>query len=229
MKLDLNFTALTKLKDWWVQVQNNFRTIETECTATRTLAENACTPEQAQEYLAELVGSNAEYMAAITAFKDLYESSGNSTEALETLFGERVSLTEYNTHKNNTEIHHTHVNKAILDEITTDKVEKWDSKSEVVFGTYTGDGSTSRFINLGFTPVAVEVYTDTGRQGGASGGLNNCYYGGLALNGYPCRDVIEVVENGFNVFHDSKNSRLSNNQGTVYYFKAYKNGTIQEV
>lgn len=139
------------------------------------------------------------------------------------------SIGEYNTHKNNTEIHHTHANKAILDEITTDKVEKWDSKSEVVFGTYTGDGSTSRFINLGFTPVAVEVYTDTGKQAGATGGLNNNYYGGLALNGYPCRDVIEVVENGFNVFYDSKNSSLSNNQGTVYYFKAYKNGTIQEV
>lgn len=228
MKLDLNFTALTKLKDWWVQVQNNFRTIETECTATRTLAENACTPEQAQEYLAELVGSNAEYMAAITAFKDLYESSGNSTEALETLFGERVSLTEYNTHKNNTEIHHTHVNKAILDEITTDKVEKWDSKSEVVFGTYTGDGSTSRFINLGFTPVAVEVYTHNGKQGGASGGLNNCYFGGLALNGHPCYQIIEVVENGFNIGVVDSDYK-SNQQGLVYYFKAYKNGTIQEV
>ena len=227
MKLDLNFTALTKLKDWWVQVQNNFRTIETECTATRTLAENACTPEQAQEYLAELVGSNAEYMAAITAFKDLYESSGSSTEALETLFGERVSLTEYNPHKNNTEIHHTHANKAILDGITTDQIEKWDSKSDVVFGTYTGDGSASRFINLGFTPVAVEVYTYQGKQAGASGGMNNEYYGGLALNGHPCYKIIEVVENGFNVAVDS--DYKSNQQGLVYYFKAYKNGTIQEV
>lgn len=138
------------------------------------------------------------------------------------------SIGEYNTHKNNTEIHHTHANKALLDEITTDKVEKWDSKSEVVFGTYTGDGSTSRFINLGFTPVAVEVYTYTGKQGGATGGVNNHFLGGLALNGHPCYQIIEVVENGFNI-GVVDDSHKSNQQGLVYYFKAYKNGTIQEV
>lgn len=103
------------------------------------------------------------------------------------------------------------------------------NKTEVIFGTYTGDGTASRFINLGFTPVAVEVYDKLGRQGGASGGLNNYYYGGLALNGYPCRDVIEVVENGFNVFFDRENKGSSNVQGTVYYFKAYKPSSYEIV
>ena len=103
------------------------------------------------------------------------------------------------------------------------------NKTEVIFGTYTGDGSTSRFINLGFTPVAVEVYTDTGKQAGATGGLNNNYYGGLALNGYTCEDVIEVAENGFNVFYDSGKDILSNIQGMVYYFKAYKPSSYEIV
>lgn len=96
------------------------------------------------------------------------------------------------------------------------------NKTEVIFGTYTGNGNTSRFINLGFTPVAVEVYTNNGKQAGATGGFNNYYYGGLALNGYPCKDVIEVTENGFNVFYNSGKDILGNVQGMIYYFKAYK-------
>ena len=107
------------------------------------------------------------------------------------------------------------------------------NKTEVIFGTYTGDGTASRFINLGFTPVAVEVYTHNGKQAGATGGLNNSYFGGLALNGYPCRNVIEVVENGFNVFYNQdynqETESLSNLEGMVYYFKAYKPSSYEIV
>ena len=38
MKLDLNFSAMSRLRDWWKQVYNNFETIETECTTTREIA-----------------------------------------------------------------------------------------------------------------------------------------------------------------------------------------------
>ena len=142
------------------------------------------------------------------------------------------SIGEYNTHKNNTEIHHTHANKALLDEITTDKVEKWDSKSEVVFGTYTGDGSTSRFINLGFTPVAVEIHSTDGSQSTGWGAGNFDSYGGLALNGHPCGDSqgngIKIIENGFNVSY-IEYRWMTNRKNNTYYFKAYKNGTILEV
>lgn len=230
MQLNLNFNALTKLKDWWQTVKSNFEIIQSECTATRAIAENACTPEQAQEYLAELVNSNAEYLAAITAFKNLYEESGNSTAALEEIFGERVSLTEYNTHKNNTSIHHTHTNKDILDGITADKISKWNNKSDVVFGVYTGDGTTGRTINLGFKPVAVEVYCNNGTQGN-SYGVNYYCYGGLALSGYNCRPSeipgIEICDTGFKV---SRSGDIYTNTGNQkYYFIAYKNGEIMVI
>lgn len=254
MQLNLNFNALTKLKDWWQTVKSNFEIIETECTATRTIAENACTPEQAQEYLAELVNSNAEYLAAITAFKNLYEESGNSTAALEEIFGERVSLTEYNTHKNNTNIHHTHTNKSVLDGITADKVSGWNGKSDVVFGVYTGDGTAERTINLGFRPTAVEVYTDEGVQSHNNNGW--VYYGGLAFDGKPCYSnknwrgtdgqgtsveckIIEICDNGFKISYESQNSiknnafgqvrSYTNENNTIYYFTAYKNGEIMVI
>lgn len=94
MNLDLNFSALTKLKDWWQQVKNNFSIIQSECNETRAIAENACTKEQAQAYVAEFAGSSAEYMAAIEAFAELYEENGASLGALEELVGARVPYTE---------------------------------------------------------------------------------------------------------------------------------------
>ena len=233
MQLNLNFNALTKLKDWWQTVKSNFEIIQTECTATRTIAENACTPEQAQEYLAELVNSNAEYLAAITAFKNLYEESGDSTAALEEIFGERVSLTEYNTHKNNANIHHTHTNKDILDGITADKISKWNNKSDVVFGVYTGDGTAERTINLGFRPTAVEVYKKDGTQKGMPSGSYTQYMGGFAIDGYNCStgsdNCIEIVSDGFKIFYAGYETARTNENNTTYYFIAYKNGEIMVI
>ena len=248
MKLDLNFSAMSRLRDWWKQVYNNFETIETECTTTREIAENACTKEQAQAYVAEFAQSSEEYMEAITAFKEIYENSGDSIEALEEIFGERVKQTEYDQHIQDGDIHHTHRNKGILDVITSNKITNWDNKSEVVFGTYTGnyvssDTTTAKqFINLGFTPVAVEVYRNDGWQtAGDPDGLYRWYYsGGLALRDNPCKVInldtnnviLEIVENGFNVYSGEKGRSnehyfWSLNTGE-HYFKAYKNDGIIE-
>lgn len=237
MKLDLNFDALTKLKDWWKTVKGNFEIIERDCTETREIAENACTPEQAEGYLAELAGSNAGYMEAITAFKNLYEESGGSTAALEELFGERVSLEEYNSHKNSADIHHTHENKEILDGITSEQKGKWDEKSDVVFGVYTGDGESERMIDLGFEPAAVVVYRKDGWQSAGSNGGGTSYAGGLALRNYASvqssgtgYEIVSVCENGFTVYNRSIGGTSadigSNTSGKTYYFVAYKNGGI---
>lgn len=249
MKLDLNFSAISKLRDWWKQVYKNFETIETECTITRELADNACTKEQAQAYVAEFAGASEEYMEAMTAFNELYQSSGSSTDALEEIFGERVKQTEYDKHIQDEEIHHIHHNKGVLDGITDDKVANWDTKTEAVFGTYTGnyvssDTTTAKqFINLGFTPVAVEVYRNDGWQ--AAGNPNSLYTwsysGGFALRDNPCKVIylstedvmLEIVENGFNVYSGYKSQSnvsysWSLNTGE-HYFKAYKNGNMLEV
>ena len=103
------------------------------------------------------------------------------------------------------------------------------SKSEVVFGKYAGNGEADRFINLGFTPVAVEIYTDNGLQGSPNGGGDESY-GGFALAGLNCGgDSIKVDTNGFHVKYDFSNNKFTNKSNEVYYFKAYKTGTIMEV
>lgn len=100
---------------------------------------------------------------------------------------------------------------------------------DIVFGTYTGDGAAERFIDLGFTPTAIDVYTKSGAQG-----YTGTYaYGGLALKGFPCKksqcNIIEIVQNGFKVFDNISENVASNDQNALYYFIAYKGGSIVEV
>ena len=281
MNLDLNFNGLTKLKDWWQKVLSNFSIIETECTETRNIAENACTKEQAQAYVAEFAGSSEEYMEAIEAFTALYNQSG-ALSALEALVGARLPYTEetsldadevtengvyvcasgaQNTPttggvlisftsvlSNGFQMWFTADGSGIYRRSTDGDWEKTDAeledrvealetagtlKSEVVFGTYTGDGTASRTINLGFTPVAVEVCDEMGRQYQFSGVRG--IFGGIAVTGHPCASsstnkAIEIVENGFNVAYNSEENPAKTNQGSItYYFIAYKNGTVVEV
>ena len=282
MNLDLNFNGLTKLKDWWQKVLSNFSIIETECTETRNIAENACTKEQAQAYVAEFAGSSEEYMEAIEAFTALYNQSGASLSALEALVGGRLPYTEetsldadevtengvyvcasgaQNTPtaggvlisftsvlSNGFQMWFTADGSGIYRRSTDGDWEKTDAeledrvealetagtlKSEVVFGTYTGDGTASRTINLGFTPVAVVVCDEMGRQYQSSG--TRGIFGGIAVTGHPCASsstnkAIEIVENGFNVADNSEENPARTNQGRItYYFIAYKNGTVVEV
>ena len=282
MNLDLNFNGLTKLKDWWQKVLSNFSIIETECTETRNIAENACTKEQAQAYVAEFAGSSEEYMEAIEAFTALYNQSGASLSALEALVGGRLPYSEetdldaaevtangiyvcasgaQNTPtaggvlisftsvlSNGFQMWFTADGSGIYRRSTDGDWEKTDAepedrvealetagalKSEVVFGTYTGDGTASRTINLGFTPVAVVVCDEMGRQYQSSG--TRGIFGGIAVTGHPCASsstnkAIEIVENGFNVADNSEENPARTNQGRItYYFIAYKNGTVVEV
>lgn len=287
MKLDLNFNALTKLRDWWRQVHNNFGIIERECTETRKIADAACTRQELEAYVAEFVGSSEEYMQAIEAFTELYNENQSSVTALEEIFGDRfryyqnglgfdVNTAEDNaiyilgagtlntptdnggilinapaptglklwfanngdTYFKNTQQEWTLTTQAVLDAISDldDEIRAVKTrKCEVVFGTYTGDGvggaTTSRFINLGFTPVAIEIYDDSGEQGNSTTSSTSCS-GGLALIGYPCdagggNNAIEITDNGFNVkYYDRARTNMNNYK---YYFKAYKNGEIMEV
>ena len=113
------------------------------------------------------------------------------------------------------------------DRVTKEYVENAlaNAGAKVVTGTYTGDGNTTRTIDLGFTPKAVVVYTNNGIQLAASGGW---MYGGLALQGYPCiRDMnstiyngIEIVTGGFNVAFNVEGYLCTNNPVTVFYYLA---------
>ena len=108
-----------------------------------------------------------------------------------------------------------------------------------VIGTYVGDGEPERFIDLGFTPSAVEVCLLDGRvtlTTDFEGTTLTMSYGGTALYdkknsvGYDCivnetYPVVKIVENGFMVYLTSINETqgiLSNSVDVRYYFKAYK-------
>lgn len=108
-----------------------------------------------------------------------------------------------------------------------------NADSGVVFGAYTGDGEASRFIDLGFTPVAVEIYRADGSQVSDGSGSSVNYSGGFALSGAPCYTLsyklIEISGNGFTISNGRQSNSINfsiNATNSVYYFKAYKNGEI---
>ena len=101
--------------------------------------------------------------------------------------------------------------------------------TNILFGVYKGNGQASREINLGASPVAVEIYTSDGKQYGDDN-IEVAYCGGLALRGYPCGSCLEVTDNGFKVFQNVKGYRGNqvNTDNRTYYYKAYMNGTIKD-
>lgn len=63
----------------------------------------------------------------------------------------------------------------------------------LVFGEYEGDGETSQFISLGFTPRVVIICRSDGAFSQA-----NLIYGGMATTSSPGKTVA-IVDGGFNV------------------------------
>ena len=96
-------------------------------------------------------------------------------------------------------------------------------KCEVVFGTYTGDGMQSRFVELGFTPQAVYL---CGKSGTAGSQFN--YNGGLALNGYDlegnAENILKISEGGFFVYQLVRGSYSTetNASGMRYHYLAFR-------
>ena len=92
-------------------------------------------------------------------------------------------------------------------------------KTEMVFGTYTGNGAT---ITLGFKPRAVYVCTQSG-MAGVLNGSEYCY-GGLALPGYPVTlsgiSVVAITSTGFKVTGGNSYVRINNNGNVYCYFAA---------
>ena len=116
---------------------------------------------------------------------------------------------------------------------------------EVTFGTYVGQESpadyigtaTSQVIDLGFKPVAVEIYAKDGKQSYYSVYYSYCY-GGLAMTDNPCimsnKICFEIVSNGFKVYswqvgngsYNTDYGCFLNDSGIEYYFKAYKGADL---
>ena len=98
-------------------------------------------------------------------------------------------------------------------------------KCQIYYGTYTGDGASSRDISLGFTPKAVLTVRD--------GCMFSDTYGtaALALNGTPAYiangsgtfTALTILSNGFRVYYTSGQTDIQTNRsGTRYIYLAFR-------
>lgn len=89
-------------------------------------------------------------------------------------------------------------------------------------GTYTGNGASSRMVELPFTPKLVYVGNGVGCIFYYTGYY--FYVGGLALPGLPAMafsfPLVTIVEGGFQVGHSS-DTLSSNNKGSGYRYFAF--------
>ena len=97
------------------------------------------------------------------------------------------------------------------------------AKCQLYCGTYTGNGETSQFINLGFTPKAVLVFPQD-----ALVSRNPYPVGALALQGYKAfndaSDILEIISNGFQVYYFEKSygGCFTNVSNYSYFYLAFQ-------
>jgi len=93
------------------------------------------------------------------------------------------------------------------------------SKKPYVVGTYTGDGTSGRSIDLGFMPSAVLVTSKDGEVHYWSSGVNE-YYGGLTVQGAGGgANGLSIMYNGFFVAYGNTGS---NTKGMKFNYIAFR-------
>lgn len=89
-----------------------------------------------------------------------------------------------------------------------------ERRCEVLYGQYTGDGSSRRLISLYTTPKLVLVESVHGMR-------TSYGYGGMAVEGYPCANgthtIVEITTNGFYVF-ESGSYAATNENNAIYRY-----------
>ena len=100
-------------------------------------------------------------------------------------------------------------------------------KCEVVFGKYTGNGTATRAITLGFQPSALLLECRNGKR--ASSGGAAYIFGGLALPGsnvYPEQQTtapaLSITSNGFQVAYNVYMDQSTNESGLNYHYIAFR-------
>lgn len=98
---------------------------------------------------------------------------------------------------------------------------------EFVMGTYTGDGTVNRTIELGFTPRALLVGDETGATFKYLSGVAQ-WCGGLVLKDYPGKYsgniILSITDNGFIVSYYVSGGIyiVTNGSNRVYHYIALK-------
>ena len=95
-----------------------------------------------------------------------------------------------------------------------------DASPEIVFGTYTGDGTANRTIDLGRTPRLIFVQTSEGITS-----FDSYFFGGLATTDFFLKRgdniFLKIVEGGFLVTLKTGTGACSTNlSNRVYYYVA---------
>ena len=92
--------------------------------------------------------------------------------------------------------------KVLREEFNRDNATLEAAVPKIVAGTYTGDGTENRIIDLGFTPNILFVCNDSGTVYSSSATYAN-YHGGLVFKNRPAqvKNVVylSIVENGFQI------------------------------
>lgn len=107
------------------------------------------------------------------------------------------------------------------------RLELLEQIPQLVIGSYTGNDAESRLISLGFEPKAIMVFVSNGYPADP---YVDYYYGGLALPGKPVvirgeygpKTVLSLEGKGFRIYYDHSDGVFSNENGTEFYYLAWK-------
>ena len=95
---------------------------------------------------------------------------------------------------------------------------------QIVTGSYSGNGSSSRSISLGFRPKAVFLCAQNGYVGFSTGSFFS--YGGLVLDGKLLQNngytIAEITNSGFKVFYNEDRGTCTNKSGETYHYIAFQ-------
>ena len=102
-----------------------------------------------------------------------------------------------------------------------------DVKAEIVTGTYTGDGTQNRLINLGFQPRGVLVETSWGARGGVTQARAGMAVAGGPLapqDGQPCL----FMTSGVSGWVGANRGSQTNSEGYNFFYRAVKKETPRD-
>ena len=110
-----------------------------------------------------------------------------------------------------------------IDQALKEIFETASSKALAVTGTYAGDDTMERTIDLGFQPKALYLYTWGGFTSTYNSGTH-AVYGGLALPEHPIVDfgssnapIVEICSTGFQLHCDGSYHRVNESDYFYYY------------
>lgn len=112
-------------------------------------------------------------------------------------------------------------------------LQKYSNISQLIYGTYVGDGAEERIINIG-TNIKIIILNWLGSVFNARSGNDTIPYGGIAMNEYNAQtdykdstqQVISIIDNGFKVYYTTYRSystyyyAWTNRSDYIYYYIA---------